>query len=316
MENTNRKQTWAENVNDAEAAVDAFYRTCFDSGAACPLRQDGDASSADIRARVDALLATLRDSPVSTIHNNRIYVVTSYLVSQKFRTSLYEPIANYESLAVSLAEALAGNFSAILSDAAVMGPDLRSDVCAESPATGSESSSPQDYNHVNEAARGVICGDSHAAAGTRDLAWAGRTVARITGQSGTTGEGWTNVPLGCAGWPFDQAYTFPGPFGSPAPGNSSDIPAAPLLLLSTKTDHATPLGNAYTLSRLHQGSSVAVVDAVGHCALLATVSACVYGIVQEYFHTGKVPANGTVCQADCVPNIPFQACPGLPGISG
>ena len=72
------------------------------------------------------------------------------------------------------------------------------------------------------------------------------------------------------------------------------------------------LENAYALSRLHGGSSVAVVDAVGHCALLATTSACMYGIVQEYFHTGKVPVNGTVCEAECVPHIPFKACPGLP----
>lgn len=245
---------------------------------------------------------------MATIYNNRIYTMTSYLLGEKIRTSLYEPIAKYEPLAIALAEALKGNFSGILADNVVMGSDLRLDVCSETPVTDP----PQEYNFGNEVSRAIICGDSQASAGKRDLEWAASTVSRIANQSTSIGEAWTNIPLACADWPFTPPYTFAGPFGSQAPDNSTNTPAAPLLLLSTKTDHATPLANAYALSRLHEGASVAVVDAVGHCALLATTSTCMYGIVQAYFHTGNLPANGTVCEADCVPQIPFKACPGLP----
>ncbi|KAK3290247.1 TAP-like protein-domain-containing protein [Chaetomium fimeti] len=303
--------TWEKNIGDADASVDIFYRTCFDSEASCPLRQSSDTSFTDIRTRVDALLSSLREAPVMTVYNDRVYTMTSYLLGEKIRTSLYAPIQNYEPLAISLAEALVGNFSSILADQVVMGFDLPSSVCTESSASD-PADPPQEYNFASEVSRGIICGDSQASAGERDLAWAADTVARITNQSSTIGEAWTNIPLACADWPFTPPYAFAGPFGSKAPDNSSNTPAAPLLILSTKTDHATPLENAYSLSRLHEGSSVAMVDAVGHCALLATTSSCIYGIVQEYFHTGKVPVNGTVCEAECVPEIPFKACPGLP----
>lgn len=302
-------QAWQKNIIDAEAAIDVFYRTCFDAGSACPLRQDGDTSFSDIRGRIDALLAALRQSPVSTIHNSRVYIVTSHLVSEKLRTALYTPIASYESLASALAGALAGNFSAILSDPGVMGADLRPDVCTETEATDP----PQSYPFLNEAATGIICGDSQAQAGTRDLAWAASTTASIANQSTSIGESWARFALACADWPLAPPYAFAGPFGSPAPDNTTNTPAAPLLILSTRTDHATPLSNAYALSRLHGGSAVVVEEAVGHCALLASASQCVYGIVREYFHTGTVPANGTVCQPDCVPSIPFKDCPGLFG---
>ncbi|KAK4149490.1 TAP-like protein-domain-containing protein [Chaetomidium leptoderma] len=302
---------WAKNVNDGEAAVDNFYRTCFEADSACPLRESGDTSFADISARVHALLLTLQQSPVSAIYNNRVYLVTSFLVSESIRTSLYAPIAKYEGLAHTLAEALTGNFTRILSDPTVMAIDTRDATCTE-PAAADP---PQDYNFANEASINVICGDSQASAGTRDLAWAETTVARITNQSASIGEGWTKLPLSCSNWAFSPPYAFSGPFGSPAPNrnNSSNTPSAPLLILSTRIDHATPLANAYALSRLHGGSAVVVQESVGHCALLSSTSQCVYGIVREYFHSGTVPANGTVCAADCVPGIPFKACPGLTG---
>ncbi len=255
---------------------------------------------------------------MSFIYNNRVHMVTSYLISEAIRTSLYTPIASYESLANTLAGALTGNFTLLLSDELVVRFTHPTDVCTE-PAASSPS---QVYNFADEAATGIICGDSQASAGDRNLTWAASTVARITTQSTTMGEGWTKIPLACSEWPFASPYAFKGPFGSPAPSSNKNgsaaaandnTPAAPLLILSTRTDHATPLANAFALSRLHGGSAVVVQESVGHCALLSSVSPCVYGIVREYFHTGTVPANGTVCEAECVPSIPYKECAGLPG---
>ncbi len=260
--------------------------------------------------RVTALMRSLQQSPISFIHNNRVQMVTSYLVSEAIRLSLYTPISTYESLAYKLAGAVAGNFSLLLSDDLVVHFSHPTDVCTEPPVT----SPPQVYNFADEATTGIICGDSQASAGNRNLSWAASTVARITNQSPTIGEAWARILLACAEWQVEPPYAFSGPFGSPAPGNgSADAPAAPLLILSTRTDHATPLANAFALSRLHGGSAVVVQESVGHCALLSSVSPCTYGIVREYFHTGTVPPNGTVCEAECVPSIPYKACPGLPG---
>ncbi|KAJ4288730.1 hypothetical protein N0V88_007264 [Collariella sp. IMI 366227] len=303
--------TWQKNINQAEEAVDIFYNTCFNAGTQCALRSRSDRSAADIRARINTLLQSLQQTPVSTVHNSRVYIVSSYHISEVIRTSLYTPINSYETLSFALAEALAGNFSRILTNPNVMPSDLASSVCT----TTAQTSPPQNPNaHINEAAIAIICGDSQASAGTRDYPWSLQTVSRITNQSTTVGEAWTKIPLACAEWPFTPVYSFTGPFGSPAPNKrrQDKTPLAPMLILSTRTDHATPVANAFALSKLHGKAAVVVQESVGHCALLSSPSGCTIGHVREYFATGKVPRNGTVCMPDCVPEIPFKACPGLP----
>jgi autophagy-related protein 17 len=293
---------------DAEDAVDALYQTCFDAGEACPLYKSTDTSAASIRVRVDALIHDLEEAPVPTIHNGRVYLVSSLFVREEIRQSLYTPIPKFDPLSRSLAAALAGNFSLILSNPAVLGSDNRPAVCTEAPAT----SPPTAFTNQAEANLGIACGDSQALAGDRTtLDWAAATVSRIANQSSSIGEVWATLPLVCAGWRFNPPYAFRGPFGSPAPP-ANDTAAAPLLILSSRTDHVTPLVNAYRLSTLHGGSAVVVQESVGHCALMSAVSECTWEFVRKYFRTGVVPRNGTVCEADCRAEIPYRGCEGLP----
>lgn len=267
------------------------------------------------------------------MYNGRPYTVTSHMISETIRGALYTPISSYAPLAAALADALAGNFSAVLAGPRVQTGDTRDEVCVEPASPAADP--PPAYIFAGESQAGVLCGDSQAQAGERNLPWARTVVARIANQSVSLGEGWARIPLACAGWPFAPAYSFAGPFGSPAPTTSStttnstgssskkcrspgpdnedNTPAAPLLILSTRHDHATPLENAFAVSRQHGGSAVVVLEAAGHCALLSSTSKCVYGHVREYFASGAVPANNTVCQPDCKPSIPAQACPGLIG---
>jgi len=84
-----------------------------------------------------------------------------------------------------------------------------------------------------------------------------------------------------------------------------------MLILSARYDHATPLENAFALSRMHEGSAVVVQESVGHVALSVSTSECTAKIVREYFDTGRLPVNGTSCAADCEAGIPFKACPGV-----
>ncbi|KAK4161503.1 TAP-like protein-domain-containing protein [Cladorrhinum sp. PSN259] len=313
--------TWQKNVNDGEAGIDIFYNICFDAGDACPLRSSQDTSAADIRARVTALLQNLRESPVAAVHNGRIYVVSSQLLSETIRQAMYTPIQSFAPLAQTLAESLSGNFTRILSSR-IVPSNARSDVCTEPDSA----SPPQRYTFADDVTAGVVCGDSQASAGTRDLAWAASALSALQNQSVTVGEAWAHIPLACADWPFTPPYAFQGPFGSPAPtppktngttcnNNNSDgdgCGRAPLLILSSRTDPATPLANAFALSRLHGGSAVVVQESEGHTALMSSVSSCTYGILREYFASGTVPANGTVCEAQCAPAIPYRECPGLP----
>ncbi|KAK3303712.1 TAP-like protein-domain-containing protein [Chaetomium strumarium] len=302
--------TWQKNMIDSEAELDIFYNLCFDAGDACPLRNSQDTSAADIRTRVITLIQRLRESPVAAVHNGRVHIVSSLIVAETIRQAMYTPITSFAPLAQTLADSLSGNFTRILSNPGVVGATARPNVCTEPERT----SPPQKYTFSNEVTSGVVCGDSQASAGTRDFAWAQATVPALLNQSATVGEGWARIPLACVDWPFTPAYAFRGPFGSPAPprSNGTSSGRAPLLILSSRTDPATPLVNAFALSRLHGGSSVVVQENAGHTALFSSVSTCMYGILREYFASGTVPANGTVCEADCAPAIPYKECPGLP----
>ncbi|GAB1315452.1 hypothetical protein MFIFM68171_05662 [Madurella fahalii] len=294
---------WLKNLNDIEEAVDNFYRTCFDAGEACPLRQPQDRNGADLRRRVDALIQSLDEAPISVPRNGRVNVLTSFIVREFIRVNLYDPITTYEQLARVLANLLAENYEDFF------GGNSQSSLCAEVD----ETSPPQRYTWGNEATPGVLCGDSYAAAGQRNLSWARDLSSRLVQQSPTAGAPWARIPMSCANWEFAPPYAFHGPWGSPAPDPraSNSTPAAPLLILSTRVDNATPLANAWALSQVHKGSSVVVQEGYGHCALLASESECTIGIVREYFNTGRVPNNGTVCETDCKPQIPHNECRSL-----
>ncbi|KAK3391194.1 TAP-like protein-domain-containing protein [Podospora didyma] len=293
----------SKNLNDAELVVDRFYQTCFQAGtSACPLRQEADTSAVDIRSRVDAYIHSLEIEPLSAVFNGRARLVTSLVVRQAIRVTLYTPICSYANLAAALASSIfAGNHTLLLSGG---------NFCQPPPLSHTEVGS---YAWAGEAAMGVFCGDSAAEAGDRDnVSFTADIVSFLTEQSPTTGEPWLRFPASCSGWSFKPPYTFRGPFGS-AVGNSSSSSSSPMLILSNRHDHATPLANAYALSQVHGGSAVVVQESFGHSALLTATSNCTAGIVREYFKSGTLPANGTVCEqnSDCEPAIPFKACPGF-----
>ncbi|KAM0335222.1 hypothetical protein ACHAQA_000264 [Verticillium albo-atrum] len=300
--------TWLKNLNDAELVFDHFYETCFRAGDLCPLKLSSDSTSAHIKERVEDFIEGLVQSPVSTIYEGRVRLITSIIVRDGIRQALYSPIRRFEKLAITLADTLAGNYSLLLETSLAVGYG-REDVCIEP----SESYPPKNYTWDSEAGMGVLCGDSAAHAGERDLAWAKDLVEALAAQSPTAGEPWARIPLSCIGWKYRPKFAFKGPFGSdgPDPSRAGETPAAPLFILSTRYDHATPLANAEALSRRYPGSAVVIQESVGHCALIASKSACTAKYLQTYFDTGKVPANGSTCEEDCSPGIPFKPCPGF-----
>jgi len=281
--------------------IDRFYQTCFEAGTNCQLRQVGDKDAAAIRGRVDRLIRALETSPVAVVQDGRVHLVTSRLIRETIRQTLYHPICSYEALSEVLSQSLRDNHTALVS----RGPNL----CTRPARTYALPECPW----CDEAAMGVLCGDSAAAASDRprSVAWARDLVHFFQKQSPTAGEPWSHNVLACAGWQFRPKFAFGGPFGTPAPGTTANAPAAPLLILANRFDHATPLANAFALSKAHGGSVVVVQESVGHVALLTSTSRCTADIVREYFETGKVPATGTQCPEDCKAGIPFKPFPGL-----
>ena len=283
---------WRRNLDDAETVVDYFYQTCFDAGDSCPLRQGQDRSPADVKDRVDSFIQSLETNPVSAVHDGRVRLLTSSLVRETIRQTLYSPVCSFAPLATALAESvLAGNHTTIFaSGGALCTRIVPSHVPADCPWCG-------------EASFGILCGDSAATATHRrfNMSWARDQVETFQKQSPTVGEPWARIPLACVGWPFTPKYTFSGPFKS----------SASLLILSNRYDPATPLANAYALSRNHEGSAVVVQESYGHATVMASTSNCTAAIIRRYFDTGKLPANGTRCEAECAASIPFKGCPGI-----
>ncbi|KAL2171368.1 hypothetical protein VTG60DRAFT_3010 [Thermothelomyces hinnuleus] len=264
-------------IADAEKTIDQFYKTCFDAGASCPLRQKGDKGPADLRRRVDALIRSLEEELAPAVHDGRYRLVTSFQVRDTIRLCLYDPLNQYEYLAAALASSVAGNHSLLL-QGPTANPFLRDEAC-QAPDTADP---PAAYSWAYEAAVGVFCGDTYASAGARNLSWARDAVRQQAEVSFTTGEVWSRLLLSCAGWEFEPKYAFRGPFGG----------RAPLLILSNWSDHATPLRNAYALAELHRGSAVLVQEAAGHTTLFAAQSECIARAIREYFATGKLPQKG------------------------
>lgn len=298
-------QAWKTNLNDFEVVLENFYKTCFKAGDDCLLKKNSDQNATSIRKRIDSFLGDLEASPIPALYEGRTHLVTSLLVRTIIHDSLYDPINKYEDLSILLASSLAGNHTLLLENSVT---ELETDC---------EASDEDNYSWSDNAGAGVLCGDSALDADERNITWAKDIVDTFNRQSPTAGEVWTKIPFSCIGWKFTPEFLFRGPFGRSAPksrgGNHNS--SAPLLILSTRYDHATPLANAYKAAKSHEGSTVVVQESFGHTALLTSRSNCTANIVREYFDTGRIPEDGTVCEEDCVPSIPYKECSGLPGYS-
>ncbi|KAG7134154.1 putative hydrolase like protein [Verticillium longisporum] len=270
---------------------------------------ESDGSAADIRKRVDDFIQELAKTPIAIVAGGRVRFVTSLIVRDTIRRALYSPIKAYEPLSIVLATTLAGDYSLLLQSPAVNNYE-RKDVCV----VPGDYYPPQNYTWDSEAGMGVLCGDSAIKAGERNnVSWAESIVEQLDAPSPTAGEPWARIPLSCSGWKFQPKFAFRGPFGHLVLdlSKTEDKPAAPLLILSTRHDHATPLANAENLSTLYPGSAVVIQESVGHCALVTSRSECTAQHLRTYFDIGKVPRSGTTCEEDCSPGIPFLPCPGF-----
>ncbi|MFI2301825.1 alpha/beta hydrolase [Actinacidiphila glaucinigra] len=90
----------------------------------------------------------------------------------------------------------------------------------------------------------------------------------------------------CAHWPVGPvrpSRAFPAP------------PTAPILVVGTLRDPATPYSWAQALTRLFPSARLLTWDGDGHTAYLQPGSACVDAVVDRYLLGGGLPPAGTVC---------------------
>ncbi len=276
---------------DTEAIVDYFYDACFEAADRCAIRAAADTSSADIKKRIDKLIADLDEAPVSFVQGKYIRAVTGNDVRGSFFASVYKPIGLFPRQARLLAEALEGNFTLLMENADI--PRIQ-DSCATDNITLPLPTSDGLY--------AIACNDA-ADAPERSLEYYQGVIKQLKSDSDMVGARWAQIPIQCLGLQGRAKWRFPGPWATPPadPSLKEGIPAAPMLLLTTRLDPVTPLVNAHRMSSGHPGSAVVIQESVGHCAVPSGWSDCTNQILRDYFEHGVVPKNGTVCTSTCKP---------------
>lgn len=133
--------------------------------------------------------------------------------------------------------------------------------------------------------QGVLCSDSVNPADQS----AAITSARYADERGPWfGADWAWASSTCINWPGSSADAFRGPWPTKT--------ANPILVTGNLHDPATPISGARAVNKLFKGSSMITVNLWGHGAL--GHSRCVTKKWDAYLVSGKLPANGTVCQSD------------------
>ncbi|KAI1401594.1 TAP-like protein-domain-containing protein [Hypoxylon fuscum] len=290
---------WVKNLQDTQKDYDTFYTSCFEFRGNCALYQPNDTSGAAIRQRVEAFLGQLRESPAQVVSGSRIESITANDVLGIIFSGLYQPLQTFPLIAAGLAQAMAGNFSAVYASLGLPG----------SSAAYCPNPLPRAYTWSQDVLLAVACGDgvpqTHST--TADfLAY----LAELKMQAPDFAASWAQIRIVCAGWRVRPKYTFAGPWTTLAAdpsGADNTRPAAPLLFISSQYDPVTPHANAVAMAAEHEGSAVLVQNGPGH-GTIETPGACRDGHIKTYFETGALPADGTVCEPDCKP---FQDCPQL-----
>jgi pimeloyl-ACP methyl ester carboxylesterase len=254
----------------AEDGLTAFADACARAGhVRCPLAAPGQAGPA-VRAGLDRLFRQLRTGPLPAPHAQPPGAVT---VQQAVDTTLLwlYGASDYPELAAALAQAEAGDGSALLELARLAGvADPPTDV---------------PYDNYGEAFHSYQCADGNLPRDQRVWPAAAAALDRV---SPVFGRRWLYRGLACATWPARPArYT--GPWNRRT--------AAPVLIVNGLHDPATAMSEARHLHALLGRSALLAVDDLGH-ATFGNTSTCAATAIDRYLLAGVVPAAGTVCAAD------------------
>ncbi|KAG6179558.1 hypothetical protein E4U27_003196 [Claviceps purpurea] len=310
---------WEESAVDTHHAINYFYKTCFQAGTRCALRNDSDSSWHSIQQRVDALVARLDEDPVpgATVDGPEVVIDGSDILDLMFG-QLYSPLDFFDSLSSTLAQAVRGNYTQLLAELVppMSDNDAMYDIDRNNASNDTDSAVDailRAYTWMAETFSSVACGDTPNL-GHYPLSHWQHKLQKLHERYPRLGVLIAEQTLKCAGWQSHPKDRFAGPFRSPSPPPVPDShdddendsrPSAPLLLLSTLYDPITPLDSARAVARSHPQSRVLVQNSVGHCTLLASPSRCTRRVMQAYMANGTMPNEGLICEGDCVP---FKEC--------
>ncbi|KAJ2974251.1 hypothetical protein NQ176_g6155 [Zarea fungicola] len=286
--------TWLK-FGDVERTFDYFWESCYDAGRRCALHHDRDTDAGDARARFDTFMAAAEQDPPSYVGpDGTVTSINTEDIMLVIFASLLQPMLTFPSLATTLMEAMAGNFSTLYGQ------------LGQPNAEACPLSNMDAFTWQEDVSVGIRCGDGESQ-NNMTLADYQDYMAGLAADAPNFWPFMADIRLPCVHWPFRPKDRFKGPWVTPTPdaNRESGKPMAPLLFISSSYDPLTPLSNAVEMSQFHAGSAVLVQENYGH-GTLGTPSKCRDGYIKRYFDTGEVPPDGMVCASDCVP---FKDCP-------
>ncbi len=239
-----------------ERALRLFLRDCA-GDERCPFHNDGAPGKA-----YDRLRARIGETPLAGADGREL---NGTLFDIGVTQALYAGRSSWSSLANVLAAAADGDPAGLIELA---------DLYTGRNDDGS-------YGDMTEAFFAIGCADGPAVGGLEGL----RAIEyRVQRAAPRLGRSIVNNSMACAFWPVAPA--------APAPLPASG--AAPILVLGTRDDPATPLAWAQGLARELDSGVLMTVGGERHTAF-GGGNACIDGAVVRYLVDGTVPKPGTRC---------------------
>ncbi|MEU9256351.1 alpha/beta hydrolase [Streptomyces sp. NPDC048270] len=243
-----------------ETALDAFLADCVPR-TDCPLGRD----TSTARQRLAGLLQRADSRPLP---GDGVRTVNESLAAAGVLTALFSK-DSWPALRTGLAEAQAGNGSTLLALA---------DLFSGRDHDGH-------YTNLLDANQAVNCLDGPSPTTTAQQVQQQLPALRQASPLFGTYVAW--AALSCAFWPVR-------PVGTPREIKAAG--AAPILVVGTTRDPATPYAWAQSLAGQLESGVLLTYDGDGHGAYRATGRACVTDAVDAYLTEGRLPAEGTRCR--------------------
>jgi pimeloyl-ACP methyl ester carboxylesterase len=256
-------------ANGTVAAFEEFLRDCAAAGWRCAF------SGGDPWAKWAALVERSRTSPV-------VVYGYAWTYPEMVVATLAKP-ATYSQLAELLQQ---------FSETGTAAPELIDAITgSEPPPTDID---PMYLSNREEAYDAIQCTDSIV---PTDLAAYSRAALLADEVSPDFGQISVFDVMPCAFWQGHDADRYTGVWNRRT--------AAPILVLNTRNDPATPLAGAYAGAAQLYDARVVVTEGAGHTSMYAA-STCTERVKREYLISGLLPPAGTACNRD---RSPFDQAP-------